>query len=55
MFWEHRVEVDNLKYSKVAVKKVWNSPIIMLEDVIIWEKLSGKFYLIPLFKVSQIF
>ena len=34
MLWEHRVEVDKLKYSKAAVTKVWNSPIIMLEDII---------------------
>ena len=42
MLWEHRVEVDKLKYSKVAVKKVWNSPIIMIEDVINWEKFTVK-------------
>ena len=42
MLWEHRVEVDKLKYSKAAVMKVWNSPIIMLEDIINWEKFKVK-------------
>ena len=34
--------MDKLKYSKVAVKKVWNRPLIMLEDVINWEKFTVK-------------
>ena len=36
MLWEHRVEVDKLKYSKAAVTKVWNSPILLIEDIINW-------------------
>ena len=42
MLWEHRVEVDKLKYSKAAVTKVWTSPIIMLEDIINWDRFTTK-------------
>ena len=42
VFRPHRVEVDKLKYSKATVMKVWNSPIIMLEDIINWEKFKVK-------------
>ena len=34
ILWEHRVEVDKLKYSKATATKVLNSTIIMLEDII---------------------
>ena len=42
MLWEHSVEVHKLKYSKATLQKVWNSPIIMIADIIDWDKFIVK-------------
>ena len=42
ILWDHQVQVENLKYSKDDLVKVWDSPIISLQDIIAWSNFKVK-------------